>query len=203
MLRCRKQPFGWVFVSRMIGIISFLIVIVLANILGYYITSPLYHAGVLFLNENFWLLLLICVIFFFGDIFAAFPFPLNLPAPIIKAIGSIFCMIFILGLFQWVDTMAATNLYRMFFFLSFLIVPLVFLIVLASGYFEIMRQLWWMPKLDDEGDDQIVHQAKEVNSDALGSDTLSDAKSWEEIGIEFRLMLYDLMHRFRQEIKRK
>jgi hypothetical protein len=85
----------------------------------------------------------------------------------------------------------------------FLIAPLVFLIVLASGYFEIMRQLWWMPKLDDEEDDLIVHQAKAVNSDSPASDTLSDAKSWEEIGIEFRLMLYDLMHRFRQEIKRK
>lgn len=202
MLRCRKQPFGWVFVSRMIGIICFLIVIVLANILGHYVTSPLYHAGVLFLNENFWLLLLICVIFFFGDLFAAFPFPLNLPAPIIKAIGSVFCMVFILGAFQWVDTMAATNLYRMFLYLSFLIVPLVFLVVLASGYFEIMRQLWWMPKLDDGDDGQIVHQASAVNP-GPATDPVSDAKSWEEIGVEFRLMLYDLMHRFRQEIKRK
>ena len=32
---------------------------------------------------------------------------------------------------------------------------------------------------------------------------VSDAKSWEEIGDEFRLMIYDLMHRFRQEIQKK
>jgi len=187
----------------MIGIISFLIVVVLANILGYYVTCPFYHAGVIFLNENFWLLLLICVIFFIGDLFAAFPFPMNLPAPIIKAIGSIFCMIFILEVFQWVDSMAATNLYRMFFYLSFLIVPLVFLVVLASGYFEIMRQLWWMPKLEDQDDGQIVRQAPAAPQVRDMADTLSDAKSWEEIGIEFRRMLYDLMHRFRQEIKRR
>ena len=50
---------------------------------------------------------------------------------------------------------------------------------------------------------RLCIRSQAVNSDALADDTLSDAKSWEEIGIEFRLMLYDLMHRFRQEIKRK
>jgi hypothetical protein len=26
-------------------------------------------------------------------------------------------------------------------------------------------------------------------------------KSWEEVGIEFRMMVYDIIHRFRQEIR--
>ena len=76
----KQHSLGWVFVSRMIGIICFLIVIVLANILTFYVASPLYHSGVDFLNLNFWLLLLIAIIIFIGDIFGAFPFPLNLPA---------------------------------------------------------------------------------------------------------------------------
>ena len=199
MVRCHKRPFGWVFASRMIGIICFLIVIVLANILSIYVTNPVYHGGVAFLNENFWLLLLICVISFIGEIFRAFPFPLNLPFPIIKAIGIVFCIAFILRVFQYTDSVVATNLYQMFWLLSFLIVPLVFLIVLASGYYEIMRQLWWMPQVEDDADEQVVHQTPSVYPDAA----VSDAKSWEEIGSEFRLTLYDLLHRFRQEIKRK
>jgi hypothetical protein len=184
----------------MIGIIAFLIVVVLANILTYYVSNPFYHAGVGFINDNFWLLLLVAIILFAGAIFGAFPFPLNLPAPIIKAIGSVFCIAFFLRAFQWLDTMAATNLYPMFWLLSFLIVPLVFLLVLGSGYFEIMRQLWWQPRPDASGDDQVVHEVQEGEfSDA----SVSDAKSWDEIGREFRLMLYDILHRFRQEVKRK
>ena len=62
----------------MIGIISFLIVVVLANILLNYISNDLYKSGVGFLNSNFWLLLLIGIIIFVADIFGAFPFPLNL-----------------------------------------------------------------------------------------------------------------------------
>ena len=86
MGRYRNRSLGWVFVSRMIGIICFLIVVVLANILTYYVASPGLSFGCNFINENFWLLLLIAVILLVADLFGAFPFPLNLPAPIIRAI---------------------------------------------------------------------------------------------------------------------
>jgi hypothetical protein len=195
----RNNSLGWVFVSRMIGIICFLIVVVLANILTYYVASPVYHAGVTFINENFWLLVLISFILLVGDLFGAFPFPLNLPAPIIRAFGSVFCIAFILGVFQWVDSNFGTTLYQLFWVLAFLVVPLVFLIVLATGYFKIMRQLWWQPNLGDETGIKVVH--KETIEET--EHPVSDIKSWEEIGAEFRMMLYDIIHRFRQEIKKK
>jgi hypothetical protein len=182
----------------MIGIICFLIVVVLANILMYYVASPVYYSGVNFVNEHFWLLLLIAVILLVADLFGAFPFPLNLPAPIIKAIGSVFCIAFILRVFQWVDSVALTNLYPSFWLVSFLVVPLVFLIVLATGYFEIMRRLWWQPILDDDAGARVVHLEPVEETGR----PVSDAKSWEEIGAEFRMMLYDIIHRFRQEIKK-
>ncbi len=200
MVRCRTRPLGWVFVSRMIGIICFLIVVVFANILTYYVSNPFFHAGVSFINENFWLLMLIGIILFIGAIFGAFPFPLNLPAPIIRATGSVFCIAFILRVFQWVDSVASTTLYPMFWFLSFLIVPLVFLIVLASGYFQIMRQLWWQPRIDEGISKQVIH---DDYMDEQAGTPVADAKSWEAIGAEFRMMLFDIIHRFRQEIKRK
>jgi hypothetical protein len=199
MSRYRNKSLGWVFVSRMIGIIGFLIVVVLANILTYYVVSPVYHSGVNFINENFWLLILIAIILLVADLFGAFPFPLNLPAPIIKAIGSVFCIAFILRVFQWVDTVAFMNLYPAFWLVSFLVVPLVFLIVLATGYFEIMRRLWWQPNLDADTGARVVHQEPIEET----GQQVSDAKSWEEIGAEFRMMLYDIIHRFRQEIKKK
>jgi hypothetical protein len=199
MSRYPNESLGWVFVSRMIGIICFLIVVVLANILTYYVTSPIYQSGVNFINENFWLLILIAVILLVADLFGAFPFPLNLPAPIIKAIGSVFCIACILRVFQWVDTVAVTNFYPSFWLVSFLVVPLVFLIVLATGYYEIMRRLWWQPKLDPGSGAKVVHLESCEVSERPGS----GVKSWEEIGMEFRMMLYDIIHRFRQEIRRK
>ena len=39
MWQYRKKPLSWVFVSRMIGIICFLIIVVLANILTYYVSN--------------------------------------------------------------------------------------------------------------------------------------------------------------------
>jgi small-conductance mechanosensitive channel len=182
----------------MIGIISFLLVVVPANILTYYVANPVYHSGVNFVNGNFWLLVLIAVILLVADLFGAFPFPLNLPAPIIKAIGSVFCIAFILRVFQWVDTVTAMNLYPAFWFVSFLVVPLVFLIVLATGYFEIMRRVWKQPNLDGDIGVNVVQQESFEDSEHL----LSEVKSWEEIGTEFRMMLYDIIHRFREEIKK-
>jgi hypothetical protein len=199
MGRYQNKSLGWVFVSRMIGIICFLIFVVLANILTYYVANPIYHSGVNFINGNFWLLLLISVIMLVADTFGAFPFPLNLPAPIIRAFGSVFCIAFVLSVFQWVDQNFGTTLYQFFWVLAFLVVPLVFLIVLASGYFEIMRRLWWQPNLDGETGSTVIHQ--EIGKEA--EQPVSDAKSWEEISTEFRMMLYDIIHRFRQEIKKK
>jgi hypothetical protein len=195
----RDKSLGWVFVSRMIGIICFLIVVVLANILRYYVENPIYHSGVTFINENFWLLGLIAVILLVADLFGAFPFPLNLPAPIIKAIGSVFCIAFILRVFQWVDTVTTMSFYPAFWLVSFLVVPLVFLIVLATGYFEIMRRLWLQPNLDADTGAEVLHLAA-INEP---EQPVPNAKSWEEIGAELRMMLYDIIHRFRQEINKK
>ena len=199
MVRCHKPPFGWVIISRMITIICFLILIVCANILSHYVLNPIFQSGVSFLNANFWLLLLIAIIILIGDIFSALPFPLSLPGPVIKAIGSVFGVAFILNVFQWMDSVTATTIYPSFLPLSFLIIPLVFLIVLACGYYEILRQLWWTPQTPPNPDVQVFNEVPTA-APATG---ISDAKSWEEIGAEFRLMLYDLLHRFRQEIRRK
>ncbi|MFY9749954.1 MAG: hypothetical protein WAK75_04480 [Methanoregula sp.] len=193
----KQHSLGWVFVSRMIGIICFLIVVVLANILTFYVSNPLYHAGVDFLNLNFWLLILIGIIIFIADIFGALPFPMNLPAPIIKAIGSVFIIAFVLRVFEWVDSATGNNIYHYFWLLSFVIVPVVFIIVLLAGYYEIICDLWAKAKIRDESD-TVVHAS--ASNPAV---SVSSPKSWDDVGAELRMMLYDIIHRFRDEIKRR
>lgn len=198
MWQYRKKPLSWVFVSRMIGIICFLIIVVLANILTYYITNSFFNSGVIFLNDNFWLLIIIAIVLLAADISDAFSFPFNLPAPLIRAIGSVFFILFVLRVIQFVDNNASTNLYTPSWYLAFLVVPLIFLIVLTSGYYAILRELWWQPKRGEEGYDTLV-----VRDEYQASQPVTDAKSWEEIGIEFRLMLFDIIHRFREDIRKK
>jgi hypothetical protein len=202
MVRCRSKSLGWVFATRMIAIISLLIVVVLANILTHYASNPIFHSLVSLINENFWLLLLISVIFLFGAVFGAFPFPFNLPAPLIRAVGSVFCIMFILRISQWIDTITPTTLSPLFVFLSPIIATVVFLIVLASGYYEILRQLWYQSRVEETPEGQVVHETS-VSGQESEISGITDAKSWEEIAAEFRMMLYDIIHRFRQEIKKK
>jgi hypothetical protein len=193
-----ERSLGWVFVTRMIGIISFLIIVVLANILSYYIGNSTYHSGVDLLNANFWLLLIIGIIMFVADIFTAFPFPLDLPAPIIRAIGSVFIIAFILRIFEWVDKVTGSNLYQFFWFLSFIVVPVIFLLVLITGYYEIIRRLFRSG---------IINGGSSTTPDpTIGTPRLTPAtnggiKSWDDVGIEFRMMVYDIIHRFREEIR--
>ncbi|MEN6443101.1 MAG: hypothetical protein WC391_00170 [Methanoregula sp.] len=196
----KQRSLGWVFVSRMIGIICFLIVVVLANILTYYVKSPLYHSGVDFLNLNFWLLLIIGIIIFIADIFAAFPFPLNLPFPLIKAIGSVFIIAFVLRILEWVDVMTSNSLYHFFWLLSFVIVPLVFILVIVTGYYEIICDLWARSKLTrPEPDVEATGNSSPVHNGVYDS----EPKSWEDVGAEFRMMLHEIIHRFREEIRKK
>lgn len=187
---------GWVFVTRMIGIITFLIVLVLANILTIYVGNEIFRSGVTFVNGNFWLLLLIGIILLIADVFSAFPFPLNLPAPIIRAIGSVFIIAFVLRIFAWVDTVTGNDIYSFFWLLSFIIVPLVFILVLATGYYEILKQLFRSGRLNGAtpsvSDPTIGTPKPESNGNGV--------KSWEDVHTEFRMMVWDIIHRFREEI---
>ena len=203
MARFQKKPLSWIFVTRMMTIICFLIVMVLAKILTT-VTTPegsFQNAADGILFSNFWLILFILIILFVADIFSTFKFPLNLPAPIIRAFGSAFCIAFILIVFQWVDNTYGTTVSQFFWLIPSLIVPLVFLIVLVTGYYVIFRQLSEQSTMESEdGSDTIL-----VNGERYVSteQPISDARSWEEIGMEFRVMLYDIFHRIREDIRIK
>jgi hypothetical protein len=190
-----ERSLGWVFVTRMIGILTFLIIVVLANILrSIYPTSA---SAVGLLNDNFWLLLLIGIILLIADLFTAFPFPLDLPAPIIRAIGSVFVIAFILRIFEWVDQITGSDLFQFFWFISFIVIPMVFLLVLVTGYYEIIRRLFRSGRTNGE--------ITAISDPTIGTPRMAHSengtKSWEEVGIEFRMMVYDIIHRFREEIR--
>ena len=188
-----EKSLGWVFVTRMIGILTFLIVIVLANILKsiYPGCAPVVE----FLNANFWLLLLIGIILFIAEIFTAFPFPLDLPAPIIRAFGSVFIITFLLAVVRWLIVSAEIN--NLFQILSILVAPIVFLLILATGYYEILRRLFRTGLTNGAASatpDPTIGTPRAATNENV-------VRSWDDVGVEFRMMVYDILHRFREEIR--
>jgi hypothetical protein len=61
-----------------------------------------------------------------------------------------------------------------------------------------MRDLFRPPKSSGDGV-VVVHPDHPMAADQVPA----NAKSWDDIGAELRLTLYDILHRLRQEVKRK
>lgn len=134
----RKESVAEVLVSRVIGIVVFLIVLGILNILaGAYVQAPIFLQVVEFLNANLGLLILISVIFLVGDLFGgALPLPLNLPGPIFCAFGAVLLVIFIVRLFLLVGEIAGVGFFSVLEggALSLPVYLLVFIVVLIAGY---------------------------------------------------------------------
>jgi len=132
----RKESVAEVLVSRVIGIVVFLIVLGILNILaGAYVQAPIFLQVVGFLNANLGLLILVSVIFLIGDLFGALPFPLNLPGPIFCAFGAVLLVIFIVRLFLLVGEIAGVGFFSVLEgALSLPVYLLVFIVVLIAGY---------------------------------------------------------------------
>ncbi len=132
----RKESVVGVLVSRTIGIVVFLILLGILNILaGDYVQTPTFLRIVAFLNANIGLLILISVIFLVGDLFGALPFPLNLPGPIFGAVGAIFLVMFLFRLFSLVGEITGVELFTLFErTLALPVYLLVFIIALIGGY---------------------------------------------------------------------
>ena len=132
----RKESFVGVLVSRLTGIIVFLILLGVLNIIaGVYVRSPAFLRVVELLNVNVGFLILIAAIFLVGDLFGTLVFPLNLPGPFFSAVGAVFTVVFIFRLFALVGEMTGIGVFTLFSgTLALLIYILVFVVVLIGGY---------------------------------------------------------------------
>jgi hypothetical protein len=132
----RKESFAGVLVSRLTGIIVFLILLGVLNLIaGAYVQSPAFLRVVEFLNVNVGFLILIAAIFLVGDLFGTLVFPLNLPGPFFSAVGAVFTVVFIFRLFALVGEMTGIGVFTLFSgTLALLISILVFVVVLIGGY---------------------------------------------------------------------
>jgi hypothetical protein len=138
MVEKRKQSPIEILFSRVIGIVVFLILLGILNLVaGTYIESTIFLQIVEFLNDSIGLLILITAFFLLGDLFGALPLPLSLPGPVFGAIGALFMVTFIIRLFLLVGEITGVRFFALFETFAFLIYPLVFIVALVAGYISL------------------------------------------------------------------
>jgi len=184
----RRRSIIWTVFSTFIGILAFYVLLAALNV---FVPSDhaVIHGLVVLLNNNLPLFIVIALILMTGEIFDRFTFPLNLPAPLFHALASVFLVLFIFNIFEFLDTITQAGIYRNLEILRILLSILIFLIVFTGGYFRIF------------GDLLITGRHRELEGEPPAASP--GVKTWDDIGNEFRQLVFDVLSRMREELREK
>ena len=136
----RRRSIIGIILSKLLGLVVFLVILLVVNMLAFFIGNPAFIRAVQLVNMNIWLLISISIILFVGELFGVLLFPFNLPAPLFNALGAVFLLRFIYRVFEFIESITMEGIFSLFKWFSFLIYPLVFIIVLVGGYVGIFAR---------------------------------------------------------------
>ena len=176
--------------QRLFGLILFLVLLYVANHLAFFTENPLNYQIIQFLNNNIWLIIVMSIVFLFGEVFNALIFPFNLPAPLFNASASILLVAFLFRIFSLIDIILDEQILLIFNRIAFIVYPLVFMMVLIGGYIAILVKL----SKTDESESLQGKKYKEKTREML---------TWENVGDEFKQTIFDLLTMMRQSINKK
>ena len=184
----RRRSIIWTVLSTIFGIVLFYILLAALNI---FVPSDhaVIHGLVVLLSSNLPLFIVIALILMTGEIFDRFTFPLNLPAPLFHALASVFLVLFIFNIFEFLDAITGAGIYRNLEILRILLSILIFLIVFTGGYFKIF------------GDLLITGRQRDLQGEPQAAPP--DVKTWDDIGNEFRQLVFDILRRMREELRER
>jgi hypothetical protein len=185
----RRRSIIWTVFSTFVTILA---LFVLVTILDFSFSSSgnvIIRELISLLKGDFYLLIVIALVLMTGEIFNRFSFPLNLPAPLFHALASVFLIIFIFDVFRYLDHITGANIYGNLEILRILLSILIFLIVFTGGYFKIF------------GDLLVTGRQRELQGEPPALSP--GAKTWDDIGDEFRQLVFDVLRRMREELREK
>jgi len=194
-MTCRKDKTATqALISGLIGIIFFLIMLIIFSYIAAHISWPLFSGFVDLLYANAALIIIFSVLFMFGNIFATFIFPFNLPFPIFNAVASVLLVSFIIRLMGFINSFYALGIDSSLELVKLILYPLTFVVVLIAGYISIFS------KPQEGNADECSLSPEHINEK---EEQKRSSPSWEEIGNEFRQAVFDFFHRIRDELNRK
>lgn len=127
--------------KRAISFLLFLLLLFCMRFLIPLVNNSFYVAIVSFLEGSIWILFLSTLFIMLGELFDELLFPINLPAPLLLAAGSLFVLYFIFGLISLVSELTDTNFIPSLQPLYSVIYLIVFVLVLLVGYLDIIHNM--------------------------------------------------------------
>lgn len=176
-------------ISGLTGIIVFLVLLVILSYLASYFHNAFLLGFVELLMDNLTLIITMGIVFMVADIFFSFQYPFNLPGPLISGLGSLLVVSLIFILLNFFDRFYGPGMSAMFLNVKTILYLLVFFIVVITGYVRI----FYPETVRDD-------VTRDTESDSQASPVCT---SWGDVGNEIRQAMYDLFHRFREEINKK
>jgi len=182
----KRRSIIWTVFSTILGILVFSLLLAALN---FFIppSHEILRGLVALLNTNLPFFVVIALLLMTGEIFDRFTFPLSLPAPLFHALASVFIVIFFFNVFEFLDAVTGAGIYKNLEILRILLSILIFLIVFTGGYFKIFGDLLVSGRQRDlQGEIQAIQPG---------------VKTWNDIGNEFRQLLFDVLQRMREELR--
>ncbi|HOC78547.1 MAG TPA: hypothetical protein PLP47_03955 [Methanofastidiosum sp.] len=181
----KRQSPNRIVIYNLISFVVFLIILGFLNISFDYFDNNMLLEIVNLLNSNILLIFTFSIIFTVGEVFGSFRFPSNLPSPIFNAIGSLFLLNFLFKIFNLVGNFSTIDTFEKLTKALPFLYPIIFLLVLIGGYVSILT-----------GASQEVPPKKKTSKNEESHD-----RSWDDVGNEFKEMLYDVFHSARESLK--
>jgi len=169
--------------GKIVGLLIFLAIVWVANFLLIYIDNQYYAGVVQLVNQNLWLLIIMALLFAFGELFGALQLPFNLPAPVFNAIGAVFLLRFVYRVIDFAEETVGVSMPSQFELIQSLLIPIVFILVIVIGYIIVLSSY-----SEDEPGEKDKKPGKK-------------GPSWEDVGTQFRKYLYDLFSKKRKDLK--
>lgn len=187
-----KKSVPKIVIWKIVGFLIFLILLGVANYFTRYIPGNFYYSIVQFFNGNLGLIVVMMLFGMLSEVFWNLFFPLDLVAPIISAISSIFSVTFVYRIWLLVDSYVGTGVeipmggvYR-----------LVFWLVLIIGYIVVLARI----RRGEEGSVENWHEDRlkskkeklERKVEKIDKKLRKKEIEWSEVGDEFRKVLFNI-----------
>lgn len=156
-------------VSRLIGFIIFLLLMIALNILVTYTSVPIFTEFVGFLTDRLVFISWIALFLIIGELFVLFKYPFNIPYPLFNATGALLVTYFFADFFMFL--MSYSSIQPDFPFDTVFLIAgiLIFFIVVIVGYYKIFKNVpeeWKVkPKIKEKKEAKAEEEAEEAEEE--------------------------------------
>lgn len=186
-------------VSRVAGFLLFLVVLAAASWLSTASGNLAAIQITAFFIASLPVLIAMSAVFLAGEIFAAMMFPFSLPGPVFSAAGALLFVHFLFGLFTGLAPLLGPGFPTVPPWLAACAYIAAFTLVLLCGYASIFSKLF--SRLHPKREEWRIGKEKEVEYRTKDAGKRGEAGDWNEVGEEFRGLVYDALRKARRDLK--